>query len=185
MLKKEGEQISRENENPSLTRIFAVTRLSKGHPVDLAGGYSKLDSFQKQVKKLRDCLVTDGNGGFRSPSHRPQPASAAEPFKLSQRLGQETIRQIVARYEAGEPSTALMSAFGLSKGSLLKVLRDAGVAMRNQGLSPEQINEAEQLYGAGWSLARIGEKLGVDHGTVWRRLKERGVPMRDAHGQER
>jgi hypothetical protein len=136
--------------------------------VDLAGGYSKLDSFQKQVERLRNCLVMDGSGGFHSPSRRPQPPSAAPSFKLSQRLGQETIRQIVARYEAGEPSTALMQAFGLSKGSVLKVLREAGVAVRNQGLNAEQIDEAQRLYEAGWSLARIGEKLDVDH-TVARR----------------
>lgn len=92
--------------------------------------------------------------------------SKLDPFQS--RLGQETIRQIAARYESGEPSTALMSAFGLSKGSVLKVLREAGVVMRNQGLSDEQIKEAEQLYTAAWSLARIGEKFGVDH-TVVRR----------------
>ncbi|MFF7944516.1 hypothetical protein ACFZC5_32825 [Nocardia gamkensis] len=153
--------------------------------MDVAGGYSKLDTFQKQVETLRNCLVTDGDGGFQAPSHRHQQASAVLPFKLSQRLGQETIRQIVARYEAGEPSTALMKEFSLSKGSVLKVLREAGVAMRNQGLSEEQVGEAQGLYAAGWSLARIGEKFGVDHSTVWRQLRGRGVTMRDTQGRER
>lgn len=151
--------------------------------MDVAGGYSKLDSFQKQVKRLRSCLVTDGNGGFHSPSRQQQPPAAGLPFKLSQRLGQETIRQIVARYEAGEPSTALMQAFGLSKGSVLKVLRESGVAIRNQGLNAEQIKEAQRLYEAGWSLARLGEQFGVDHSTVWRQLRGRGVMMRDTHGR--
>jgi hypothetical protein len=153
--------------------------------VDVAGGYSKLDTFQKRVKKLRNCLVTDESGGFQPSSHRQQSPSAVPPFRLSQRLGQETIRQIVARYEAGEPSTALMQAFGLSKGSVLEVLRDARVAMRNQGLSDGQIEEAERLYETGWSLARIGGKFGVDHTVVRRQLMLRGVPMRDTHGRER
>lgn len=79
-----------------------------------------------------------------------------------------------------------MKAFDLSKGSVLKVLREAGVTMRNQGLRCEQIGEAQRLYeDAGWSLARIGEKFGVDHGTVWRQLRKRGVQMRDAHGREK
>ncbi|MFF7944510.1 helix-turn-helix domain-containing protein [Nocardia gamkensis] len=153
--------------------------------MDVAGGYSKLDTFQKQVKKLRNCLVTDGSGGFHPSSHRRQSTPAVLPFRLSQRLGQETIRQIVDRYQAGEPSTALMQTFGLSKGSVLKVLREAGVAMRNQGLSAEQIEETQQLYAAGWPLARISEKFGVDHTVVRRQLIKRGVAMRDTHGRKR
>lgn len=137
------------------------------------------------MKKLRNCLVTDGDGGFQAPSHRDQPTRSASPFKLSKRLGQETVRQIVARYEAGEPSTALMQAFGLSKGSVLKVLREAGVAMRNQGLSAEQIDEAQRLYTTGQSLARIGEQFDVDHTVVRRQLIRRGVTMRDTHGRQR
>ncbi len=153
--------------------------------MDVAGGYSKLDTFQKQIGKLRNFLVADEYGGFRPPTRRQQPVPAVMPFKLSQRLGQETIRQIVARYEAGEPSTALMKKFDLSKGSVLKVLREAGVAMRNQGLSGGQIDEAQRLYEAGWSLARIGEKFDVDHTAVRRQLIRRGVRMRDMHGRER
>ncbi len=151
--------------------------------MDVAGGYSKLDTFQRSVQKLRNDLVTGVNGGFQSPSRRQQPAPAAVPFKLSQRLGQEVIRQIVARYEAGEPSTALMKEFSLSKGSVLKVLREAGVAMRNQGLSGEQVDEAQGLYEAGWSLTRIGEKFDVDHTVVQRQLIRHGVRMRDTHGR--
>ena len=153
--------------------------------VDVAGGYSKLSAFRGHLKTLRSCLVTDATGSFPPPAHRPRSTLAAAPFKLSQRLGPNTIRQIVRRYEAGEPSTALMAAFGLSKGSVLKVLREAGAVMRNQGLNDGQIEEAQQLYEIGWSLARVGEKFGVDHGTVWRQLVKRGVQMRDTHGRQR
>jgi hypothetical protein len=112
-----------------------------------------------------------------------RPQSHSSSHKLSQRLTAETI---VTRYEAGEPSTSLMKAFNLSKGSVLKVLREAGATMRNQGLSQEQISEAQRLYEeTEWSLARIGEKFNVDHGTVWRQLVKRGVRIRDTHGRER
>ncbi len=104
--------------------------------MDVAGGYSKLDTFRGQVKILRNCLVTADTGDFQASSIRQQqPSPPTGPFKLSQRLTAETIEMIVTRYEAGEPSTSLMKAFNLSKGSVLKVLREAGVTMRNQGLS--------------------------------------------------
>ncbi|MRH93444.1 hypothetical protein GFY24_39590 [Nocardia sp. SYP-A9097] len=45
------------------------------------------------------------------------------------RCGAGAIPPIVIRYESGEPSTALMKAFGLSRGSVLKVLRETGVTM--------------------------------------------------------
>jgi hypothetical protein len=78
-----------------------------------------------------------------------------------------------------------MKEFNLSKGSVLKVLREAGVVMRNQGLSVEQIEEAQRLYEAGWSLARIGAEFGVDHTVVRRQLIRHGVRMRDTHGRDR
>jgi DNA invertase Pin-like site-specific DNA recombinase len=151
--------------------------------VDVAGGYSNQDTFQNHVKILRNCLVTTDTGSFQAPNKRQQAPEAAVPHKLSQRLSQETIRQIVTRYEAGEPSTALTKEFGIGKGSVLKVLREAGVTMRNQGLSNEQIDDAQRLYESGQSLGRIGEKFGVDHTVVRRQLIRRGVWMRDRHGR--
>lgn len=131
-------------------------------------------------------MVLTGSGGFASRAPRQQPPPGILPFKLTQRLTQATVNEIVSRYEAGEPSTALMSAFGLSKGSVLKILRAAGVTMRNQGLSEEQIKEAERLYTENaWSLARIGDKFGVDRTVVRRQLLKRGVRMRDTHGRKR
>jgi transposase-like protein len=108
----------------------------------------------------------------------------AQPFKLDQRLKPEIVAEIVARYESGEPSTAVAASHGISKASVIRLLREAGVSIRNQGLSDDQIAEAAQHYASGLSLAKIGARFGVDHGTVWRALKKRGVKMRDTHGRE-
>jgi hypothetical protein len=91
----------------------------------------------------------------------------------------------VARYEAGESSIALGRTFGIGKNSVIRLLRDAGVPIRNQGLSDDQITEPVRLYESGLSLAKIGIQLGVDHGTVRRQLLKHGVKMRDSHGRER
>jgi hypothetical protein len=94
------------------------------------------------------------------------------------------VAEIVSRYEAGEPSTAIAASHELSKGSVIRLVREAGIPIRNQGLTNDQVAEAAPLYASGLSLAKIGVRLGVDHGTVWRQLRKRGVKMRDTHGKE-
>jgi hypothetical protein len=64
-------------------------------------------------------------------------------------------------------------------------LRAAGVRLRLDGLSLEQIDHAERLYRSGLSLARVADRLGVTANTVQARLRERAVPMRDAQGRVR
>jgi transposase-like protein len=125
--------------------------------------YSNLDTVQKTLRMLQ-------SAGLISPNQRLKPATMAE---------------IVAKYEAGEPSTAIAVSYGLSKGSVIRLLREAGVSIRNQGLTDDHITEAAQLYESGLSLAKIGARFGVDHGTVWRALKKRDVTMRDTHGRTR
>lgn len=152
--------------------------------VELLRRYSNLDAFQRSVHILTKSLVRSDNGTFHVSSPRPQ-MTPPEPFKLDHRLNPATIAEIIARYEAGEPSKALAAAFGISKGSAIRLLREAGVKIRKQRLTDDQIDEAANLYTDGKSLAWIGKYLGVDHGTVWRQLRKRGVRMRDTHGRER
>ncbi|MBF6513006.1 helix-turn-helix domain-containing protein [Nocardia cyriacigeorgica] len=83
------------------------------------------------------------------------------------------------------PSTKLVREYRIGKGTVLKLPREAGVAIRNQGLSEAQVGEAARLYGSGLSLARIGERFGVDASTVHKAILRRGVSMRDTHGRER
>jgi len=51
----------------------------------------------------------------------------------------EIVAQLVADYESGTPSIRLTMIYGHGKGSVLKLLRDAGVQMRNQGLSENSL----------------------------------------------
>src|SRR3977135_1820980 len=88
---------------------------------ELLRRYSKLDTFQRSVLILAKSLVRSDDGSFHVPSSRHQ-AKPPEPFKLSQRLRPDIIKHIVSRYEAGEPSTALAAAFGINKGSVIRLL---------------------------------------------------------------
>lgn len=148
--------------------------------------YSNLDSVSKIFQELcADGLISpDGTPVPRS-DRSPEQVEPSQPFKLDQRLKPAIVAEISARYEAGEPSTAIASSCGLSKGSVIRLIREAGISIRRQGLTNNQITEAAQLYDSGLSLAKIGARFGVDHGTVWRQLKKRGVRMRDTHGRSR
>jgi DNA invertase Pin-like site-specific DNA recombinase len=148
--------------------------------------YSNLYALSKTLRILR-------TAGLISPDGRPVPRSdrspeqveLPQPFKLDQRLKPVIVAEIVSRYQAGEPSTAIAASYGLSKSSVIQLLREAGITIRRQGLTDHQVAEAIQLYESGLSLAKIGARFSVDHGTVWRALKKRGVKMRDTHGRDR
>ncbi|MFL6137370.1 MAG: helix-turn-helix domain-containing protein [Frankiaceae bacterium] len=89
-----------------------------------------------------------------------------------------TIAQLVADYMAGAPSAELMRTYQLGKGTVLGLLREAGVTLRHQGLSEEDLAEAKALYAAGLSVVKVANKLGQATGTVYWALKRAGVKMR-------
>jgi len=76
-----------------------------------------------------------------------------------------------------------MVTYHLGKGTVLRLLRQHGVQLRNQRMTAAEIEQAIQLYGQEHSLAAVGTKLGYDHGTIWQALKRAGVPRRDSHGR--
>ncbi|MFR9772410.1 helix-turn-helix domain-containing protein [Nocardia sp. SC052] len=145
--------------------------------MDFIGGYSRKDYLRDRLAGLKDRLAS-------TPPREPEPV-ASKPHRLAGRLTEAMREEIVAKYEAGVPSTKLVREYGIGKGTVLKILREGGAAMRNQGLSDEQVGEAARLYESGLSLARIGERFGVDSTTVHRVLVGRDVRMRDTHGRER
>ena len=136
--------------------------------MELLRRYSNLDTIQEMVRMLHDSGALSPNGQVQMPSSPRIDADPPEPFKLNQRLKPNAIAEIVEHYQAGECSTSIATTFNISKGSVIKLLREAGVQIRNQGLTDEQIAEAVRLYESGLSLAKIGAKVGVDHGTVRR-----------------
>ena len=147
--------------------------------------YSNLYVLSNMVQTLQDAGLMTPDGQVRPSSSPRQDTRPPEPFKLSQRLDEATINKIITQYEAGTSSLRLANQFRISKGSVIRVLRDAGVSIRNQSLSEKQIKQATKLYLSGMSLINIGTQLGFDATTVHRQLFRRGVKMRDTHGRER
>jgi hypothetical protein len=57
-------------------------------------------------------------------------------------------------------------------------IKTAGVKMRLQSLTPQQVDAAAALYATGLSLAGVGRELGCHASTVLIACREKGVAMR-------
>lgn len=91
--------------------------------------------------------------------------------------------QLIADYQAGEPTTALMVKYQIGKGTVLGILESHRVERRrNKGLTAKQAEEAIRLYQEGWSLVRVGQRFGRQHTIILDVLKRAGVPRRPRPG---
>src|SRR5712691_5988160 len=93
-----------------------------GECVELLHRYSKLPNLSK----------------IGQSSHpRSMPIAHPRTHRIRKRLSTQTITQLVADYEAGASSTALMKKYQLGKGTVLKILRQAGVIRQQRKLTTE------------------------------------------------
>jgi len=77
---------------------------------------------------------------------------------------------------------ALARLHGVRRETISKIIRDAGVPIRQQrAISQAQVAEAAALYRQGWSLTRLAEHYGFDGQTIHTHLKRFGVEMRGPH----
>jgi DNA-directed RNA polymerase specialized sigma24 family protein len=105
--------------------------------------------------------------------------------KTTRRMPQEMLDELAARYLDGVQTPELSEQFKLSRSTVLKVLRDAGVPIRRQGLPADKVAEAVALYEGGLSLAKVAEHFSVSVTAVYNKLRAAGVPMRDSGGRDR
>ncbi|WP_235781156.1 hypothetical protein [Sinomonas notoginsengisoli] len=87
-------------------------------------------------------------------------------YRLVDRLGADVLDNLIARYEAGEPTTALSAECGIAKSSLLRLLKERGIAMRQQSLTAEQKTRMLQLRGQGRAIRAIAAEVGCSYGTA-------------------
>lgn len=99
------------------------------------------------------------------------------------RLSAETIQNLLVEYPSWRAGHRAGKRCGISKGTVLRPLREYGISVRRQSMTEAEIEQASQLYQAGNPLAVVGAKLGYDHGTVHRASRQAGVSMRDCHGR--
>ena len=169
--------IAPRNQRKNPGRIFTVEGSKMFEMVELLGRYS---NYPQPL--LFGQLA--GRQWVRKPA-KPAKSPTPRVHAVQRRLSADTIQQLVTDYQAGTPSTQLMVSYNLGKGTVLRLLREHDVQLRNQRMSSSEIDQAIQLYGQGLSIAAVGTKLGYGEGTIWRALKRAGVPRRDPHGRDR
>ena len=108
--------------------------------------------------------------------------SERAPRLLRRRLSHALVAEIVAKYQSGATTPSLCIEYALSKGGLLKLLRDEGAQLRCQPLTDEQVREATALYGRGQSLAAIAKHFDVSYNGVRQALVRAGVERRPRGG---
>lgn len=89
---------------------------------------------------------------------------------------------MVARYSAGETSTALAKEHGVAKSTILGILREANIVVRRQPLTTEQVSEAVKLYDSGLSLSQVADHLRVNQETMRVGIIKAGVTLRPPTG---
>ena len=103
-------------------------------------------------------------------------------FSVARRLGAEGVARLIVAYESGTPTTQLTRDFGIAKGSVLRLLEQNGVAMRQQPIPAELIPKAAELYNEGLSLTAVSDRLGVNRSTLFHAFRRAGVTMRPTTG---
>lgn len=111
-----------------------------------------------------------------SPSEHPA-------WLLRRRLTPALVAEIVEKYQSGATTPSLCAEYNISKGGLLKMLRQEGAELRCQPLSTEQVSEAAGLYGRGMSLAAIAEHFGVSYNGVRQAFVRAGIKRRPRGGR--
>lgn len=155
--------------------------------VDAAGGQASGDPRFHSVEPVRH--YSKKSAGHLPPTllelqklaaralSAPPPSDAVTPLprNLNRRLDPSTWEEIVAKYKAGATTPQLCAEYALSKGGLLNHLRDRGVRLCRQPLSPEQAEEASRLYGYGFSIAAIARYLDTSYTTVRQTFERLGI----------
>lgn len=85
---------------------------------------------------------------------------------------------MVQEYEEGTSTPELCRKYEISKGGILRLLREEGVQIRSQPMSEEMIAQAAQLYRSGVGAPAIAEQLGVTRQGLRRVLVREGIAAR-------
>jgi transposase-like protein len=97
----------------------------------------------------------------------------------------DDLKRVAERYNAGATVYELAAEFGCHRATIAERLKLAGVTMRHQPTTIEQVDEIVRLYESGLSMVKVAERVGVSPRTVFNYLRDRGVQTRDPHGRER
>lgn len=130
--------------------------------VEVLGCYSNrarwtIDKFDF----IRDALDRIDAGKLRRPPNKN--TRPTQRYRLTDRFTPEELDQLVARYKAGETSTALARESGIAKSTFLRLLNERGVGTRPRGLTPAKEGEILRLRKQGMVIREIAKRVGCSY----------------------
>ncbi len=92
----------------------------------------------------------------------------------------EEIQKIVLSYQSGKASYELGTEFNCSKTTIVKLLKQQGVAIRKSGRARAKVDDEKVIgmYKKMHTIKEIAKSLHVDTQVISRCLKENGVKLR-------
>lgn len=133
--------------------------------VEVLGCYSNrairtIDKFDV----IRDALDRIDAGKLRRPPAKHQ--RPTQRYRLTDRFTPDELNQLVARYKAGETSTALACESGIAQSTFLRLLAERGIGTRPRGLTPGKEEEILRLCKQGMIIREIAKCVGCSYDTA-------------------
>lgn len=146
--------------------------------MELVGRYSKPVYQGRRLRRMVELVEKSAKMPVRARE------SVSREHRVDRRLSVETIAELVQAYRDGVGTPQLRQRYGLSQGSVIKILHENGVVMRGQGLAVSDLATAAELHRGGATLAQLGQQFAVSPNAVRRALVAVGVVMRARGGSK-
>lgn len=131
------------------------------------GRYSK---YAEQIKRIKRLVMLAGRTFPARPETMPAPVR-----RVNFRLNEQRVQQLLADYQAGCTGRELAEHYGLARSTVIRLLRQHGVAVRHPRVTPDEAAEMVRLYRSGVRQVDIGARFGRDPGNIWHLLKRAGA----------
>lgn len=114
---------------------------------------------------------------FNASDVKPAETKDPKPYKgrIHRRLSQETIKEIVRRYRAGESTPKLSEEYGIARSSMAALLKKEGVVLRGKSMTKESVDRAVALYSQGLTIRQVAERVGYSYGAVRSALRRERI----------
>ena len=141
--------------------------------------------FSNPRRPLRTLIsrVVKGSHGRRVRPRGPQVTDERGPVcgnscQSQTRLSASNQEELLAGYAAGVPVQELAVRFQVHRGTVTKLVRQAGLGVRRPAVPEPVRQEAVRLYADGLTLVEVGEQLGINDKTVRLLVIEAGGTLR-------
>ena len=135
--------------------------------------------YESSLRRLVEAIQTYLRQQISVGTARTRRATTSASRRLSKRLTNDQITSISSKYREGASSADLAAQYGVSKTSIVEILRQQNVPVRDRRLKPEIQKLAISLYIDGNSLATVGKRVNASPNSVRKLLIREGIARRN------